>query len=92
MGRYAYVGITPLAVDPDDIGDGEPTRKGLRLALGVVDPLRLRLIGHFRRTDPTGILWVFRSLNTAELMVEMCDGSEIYCADWRVGLAVGLGI
>jgi hypothetical protein len=92
LGRYGYLAITPLAVDPDDIGSGAPTRKGLRVGVGVVDPLRLRLIGYFRRTDSTGFLWALRALNSAELMLELCDGREPYCPRWRAGLAVGIGI
>jgi hypothetical protein len=92
MGRYAYLSVAPLAVDPDTIGEGFPTRSGLRVALGAVDPLRLRFISHFRRTDPTGVIWMVRALNAAELMVEVCDGPEAYCPPWKAGISLGIGI
>jgi hypothetical protein len=92
MGRYGYLSIAPLAVDPDTIGEGFPTRSGLRVAVGAVDPLRLRFISHFRRSDPTGVIWVIRALNAAELMVEVCDGPESYCPPWKAGISLGIGI
>jgi hypothetical protein len=90
QGKYVYLAATPYyAYGGGDIDD--LSRRGVRFALGFVNPLRLRMVDYFSEKEPNGGMWFFQMLNSLELVFERCSGGAAYCPRRGAGLLVGFG-